>query len=358
MSSRKKAEGQRSKVALGLGLGLVTVATAVQAQRPELTDQTMTTAVRFQAVHALSAQVAWISGTRGTWARTLDGGANWETGTVPGADSLEFRDVHAAGADTAWLMSAGNGGFSRIYRTTDGGRNWALQFLNQEPRAFFDCISFWDARRGVAVSDAVEGSFVVIRTVDGGDNWERVPIEALPSAVPGEGMFAASGTCLVTQGQNHAWFGTGAGRIARVVRTTDGGATWADALTPIVQDTPTAGIMSLVFFDAQHGMALGGDLAIADDKTDNVAVTTDGGATWSLARGRPTFPGAVYGGAAVPTREGAVVAVGPKGASWTWNGGTAWAALSEDNFWSVGIAPDGTGWMVGPGGKVVRISFP
>ena len=34
---------------------------------------------------------------------------------MPGADTLQFRDVHALDADRAWLLSAGPGELSRIY---------------------------------------------------------------------------------------------------------------------------------------------------------------------------------------------------------------------------------------------------
>ena len=332
-------------------------ASSLMAQGPALEDQASGTTARLQAVSVVSPQVVWVSGARGTYARTTDGGKTWRSAVVPGADSLEFRDVHAASADTAWLLSAGSGDRSRIYHTTDAGRTWVLQFTNTNAQAFFDCMSFWDARRGLAVSDAVNGEFIVIRTDDGGAHWAQVPGEILPPAKPGEGMFAASGTCLAVRRDSLAWFGTGAGRTARVVRTADGGRTWAAVETPIVHDTTTAGITSLVFFDSQNGLALGGDLAITDRATDNVAVTQDGGTSWALT-GRPTFPGPVYGAAAVPVRALWVVAVGPKGASWSADGGRSWRPLDSRSYWSVGFAPDATGWMVGPEGRITRVTYP
>jgi len=325
------------------------------AQSPTLTDQSLPNSrVLFIGVAPVSGQVAWLSGSRGTWARTTDGGATWETGVVPGADSLQFRDVHAISATTAWLLSIGNGPDSRIYQTTDGGRNWTEQFRNSDPKAFYDCLAFWDARRGVVISDAVGDSIVIRRTEDGGRSW--VPVSGLPKAVEGEGHFAASGTCLITMGSTHAWFGSGAGKIARVGRTTDGGRTWAVVNTPIIQDTPTAGITTVAFFDQRHGLALGGDLSRANDFTDNVAETTDGGATWQLV-GHPTFSGPVYGSAVVPGRARTAVAVGPRGASWSGDAGRTWQALDSRNFWSVGFAPDGTGWMVGTAGRVVKVEW-
>lgn len=325
------------------------------AQAPVLTDQSLAgSRVLFIGVAPVSGEVAWLAGTRGTWARTTNGGATWETGVVPGADSLQFRDVHAVDANTAWLLSIGNGEESRIYHTTDGGGSWTEQFRNTDPRAFYDCLAFWDARRGIVISDAIGDSIVMRRTDDGGRSW--LPVSGLPKAVEGEGHFAASGTCLVTLGTDRAWFGSGAGRVARVGRTTDGGRTWAVVNTPIIHDTPAAGITTVAFFDERHGLVLGGDLGRADDFTDNVAETTDGGATWQLV-GRPSFAGPVYGSAVVPGRPRTVVAVGPRGASWSNDAGRTWEPLSDQNFWSVGFAPDGTGWMVGTVGRVVRVGW-
>src|SRR5438874_12849557 len=82
----------------------------------------------FRGLCAVSPKVAWVSGTKGTFGRTTDGGKTWAVGTVPDADKLDFRDVEAFGADTAYLLSAGAGEESRIYKTTNGGKTWGLQF--------------------------------------------------------------------------------------------------------------------------------------------------------------------------------------------------------------------------------------
>ncbi len=328
------------------------LAGTLQAQAPVLTDQSMKSSVRFQAVSAVSGQVAWISGTRGSWARTLDGGKSWQAGMVPGADSLEFRDVQAASADTAWLLAAGPGDRSRIYQTTNGGQNWSIQFVSTDQRAFFDCIAFWDARRGLAISDAVEKAFILLRTEDGGATWKRV--EGVPEAVEGEGLFAASGTCLIVGPDGLAWFGTGAARTARVGRSRDYGQTWAIARTPILQNTTSSGITSLAFWDAHRGLAVGGDLNLTKERTANVAISQDGGETW-WPGGTLSFPGPAYGSAVVPRRALTALAVGPGGSAWTSDGGATWRPIDSADYWSVGFAPDEVGWMVGPAGRIVRV---
>ena len=126
---------------------------------------------------------------------------------MTGPDSgLQFRDVQGVSATTAYLLAAGPGDSSRIYKTTDAGRSWQLQFMNHDSAAFYDCFGFWDATHGIAVSDAAHGKMIVIRT-DDGEHWAEVA-EDMPAALPKEGSPAAGGTCLIVHGRTHAWFGT------------------------------------------------------------------------------------------------------------------------------------------------------
>src|SRR5947209_8057101 len=134
-------------------------------------QQTINSDADFRGVCAVSARVAWVSGTKGTYGRTTDGGKSWLVGTVPGAATLDFRDVEAFGEGTAYLLSAGPGDASRIYKTTDEGKTWTLQFQNAEREAFFDALAFWDEKNGIALSDPVQGQFPLIVTDDGGAHW-------------------------------------------------------------------------------------------------------------------------------------------------------------------------------------------
>ncbi|HEY9231912.1 MAG TPA: hypothetical protein VIS78_07185, partial [Blastocatellia bacterium] len=151
------------------------------------------TTADLRGLSVVSPWVVWASGTGGTFTRTTDGGKTWQAGTVPGTEPLDFRDVEAFDANTAYLLSAGKDQLSRIYKTTDGGAHWALQFTNHLPEAFFDAMAFWDRDHGIALSDPVNGRFVMIATENGGKTWNEVPATNLPPAMAGEGAFAASG---------------------------------------------------------------------------------------------------------------------------------------------------------------------
>ena len=133
------------------------------------------------------------------------------------------------------------------------------------------------------MGDPVDGRFTIIRTVDGGRTWTPVPPANIPEALPGDGAFAASGTCLVVHGSRHAWFGTGGAARARVYRSTDQGLTWAVADTPIMAGNASSGVFSLAFSDADHGIAVGGDYRLERESGDNLAITSDGGKTWAFA---------------------------------------------------------------------------
>src|SRR5438309_5118007 len=114
-------------------------------------QQTISSDADFRGLCAVSAKVAWVSGTKGTYGRTTDAGKTWSVGAVPGAAKLDFRDVEAFGESTAYLLSAGPGEASRIYKTADGGKTWNFQFKNPDRQAFFDAIAFWDDKTGVAL---------------------------------------------------------------------------------------------------------------------------------------------------------------------------------------------------------------
>jgi photosystem II stability/assembly factor-like uncharacterized protein len=323
---------------------------------PVLTPQPSGTTVRLQAISVVNESVAWASGIGGTVAQTTDGGQTWNAYVVPGADSLQFRDIEAFDAKTAFLLSSGGGESSRIYKTSDAGASWTLQFTNSDPAGFFDCMAFWDSNHGALYGDAVDGSLVILTTTDG-ETWNRVPTSGLPEALPGEGGFAASGTCLVTHGDSTGWIATGATTDARIIKTNDRGKTWTAYRTPVVSGSGTSGLTTVGFYDTMAGIAAGGEISDPDSFSENVAVTHDGGLTWALAR-RPVLPGAIYGLSVVPgAMTPTVVAVGPGGADYSIDNGATWTSLDTLEYWSVAFASPSVGWAVGPNGRITKIAL-
>jgi photosystem II stability/assembly factor-like uncharacterized protein len=304
---------------------------------------------RLRGVSAVSAEVAWTSGSQGTVLRTLDGGATWQQVGPPGTTNLQFRDVEAFDADRAVILSIGEGTDSRVYVTADGGRHWTLTFLNAEPQAFYDCMTFFDDRRGLALSDPVNGRFRIIATDDGGWTWHIVDAD-MPPALTGEFAFAASGQCLVSDHGHRAWFGTGGGAQARVFRSDDRGDSWTVTATPI-HSSPSAGIFALAFRGEQHGLAVGGDLASPALSPDALAATADGGTSWHLVADAPDQ---YRSGAAWVNGRDAVV-VGPTGSDVSRDAGESWQAFDSGSFDTVDCARPNACWASGQLGRAAYL---
>lgn len=329
---------------------------------PTLTPQVSGTLERLQAVSPVDSLVVWASGTGGTYALTTDGGDHWTSAVVPGAETLQFRDVQGVSDKVAYLMASGSGTDSRIYKTEDGGATWTLQIQNTDPDGFYDCFAFWNATQGLAMADAVNGRFPVLRTLDG-STWQDIG-DNLPPAVPGgEFAFAASGTCVATIINKRAWIGTGGGAEARILATTDQGETWNAYPTPVAQGSGGAGVFSVDFRNPAHGVLGGGDF-VATVIVDNFARSTDGGKTWELATNAP-IPGAIFGlayagkpGGGGGSQVKTVVATGPGGAAWSPDEGDTWNLLDGVvDYWAVAFANAQAGWFVGTDGRILKISF-
>ncbi len=316
--------------------------------------QNVDTKASLRGLSVVNENVVWASGTGGTVLRTIDGGKNWSVIKVPDAEKLDFRDIEAFDANTAYVLSIGDGETSRIYKTTDGGKTWKLQFKNTNPKAFFDALAFWDSKNGIAMSDPVDGNFFLVETKDG-ETWNKLGNGLIARdkgkvsiAAEGEAAFAASGTCLVTQGKNNIFLVTG-GSVARVFRSYDRGYSWSVTQTPIVQGTTGSGIFSIAMFGKLNGIIVGGNYEKPDELNDNLAFTKDGGKTWELSKGLNGYrSGVTY------VNKKTFIAVGSSGSDLSINGGETWKSLDKENYNSVQAKSVKAIWAVGANGLVSR----
>ena len=337
------------------GRSVVPPAVVAQPAPPRVTTQPVGGNALLFAVHAVNDRVVWASGTGGTVLRTTDGGTTWRLRPVPGSDSLQFRDVHAFGADTAYVLAIGNGDASRIYRTNDGGRTWIEQFRNTDPAAFYDCFSFSDPLHGVAFGDAANGRTHILRTTTGGASWELLPSTMVPAPLEGEGAYAASGRCVEHGDPATIYIATG-GPGSRLFTSTDAGESFSVRYTPFVRSA-TSGTSGLAFKDARTGIGVAGDMTNlrGDTASAVVAITRDGGASWTL-RTRPPLPGALTGVTWVPDAgDETVVAAGFGGVFWSADAGATWRTVTSDGH--AGLDAVGRTAWVGGRGVVTRLDW-
>ncbi|MCF2506359.1 YCF48-related protein [Dyadobacter sp. CY107] len=325
------------------------------------------TTIHMRAVHAVSPTTCWIGGSRGTVLKTVNGGKKWLTSKVSGADSLDFRDIHAFSKDVAIAMSAGEAqkDKAKIYRTEDGGLSWLLVYQTTQNGVFLDGIDFWDKNKGICLGDPINGRLFILTTDDGGKSWQELPFEKRPVAEPGEACFAASGTSIIATGKNKAFIGTGGSKMARVFRSEDYGMTWDVSSTPLPAG-PTSGIFGLRFWSKKNGIAVGGDYKKTTDSTQNVLITKDGGVTWTLA-GMTKPAGlkesvtlyhktdAVWtGDSEIRSDDYALISSGPSGSSFSENWGKTWHELGKEGFHAMSFAGN-VGYGVGANGLIGKI---
>lgn len=321
--------------------------------------QSVGTDASFRSVSVAGADVAWIGGTKGTFVRTANGGKTWQTGTVPDAQTCDFRDVHAIDAQTAYLMSAGPAekGQARIYKTTDAGKNWTLLYQSEQQGVFFDGIDFWDNQHGIVFSDPIADAagnkkWFILTTDNGGKTWQRVPPAALPAMEPNEAAFAASGTSLVVEGKRHVWIASGGGEHGRVFHSPDRGKTWTVNNTPLPGGEAT-GLFGLRFFSDKIGVAVGGNYKQEQQPGPNATITRDGGKTWQLLT--PTDPPGLKEAVALLPGD-RLLTIGPSGTSLSADQGQTWQKLDAEGFHSMACAK-GTCYAVGTKGKVAMQRF-
>jgi photosystem II stability/assembly factor-like uncharacterized protein len=305
-----------------------------------------------RGLSAAGDSIIWASGTRGTVVRSTDGGRTWRVDSIPGAGTLDFRAIHAFNERGVFVASAGEAekGLAQIFTTENAGRRWHRVFNTDRQGIFLDAIAFWNVRTGVALSDPVEGSFGVYITTDGGQEWTLLPAANLPKNLPGEAAFAASGSSIVLRGTSEIWIGTGGGGRARVMYSADRGNTWTVSDTPVHAEGSAAGIFSIAFFDSRRGIAVGGDYTKRVLAAPSVALTSDGGRTWRVAKAPPA---AFLSGVAYAGSPAKLVAVGLAGTFVSADSGDTWAQVDSIPMNSVRF--HGTsGWAAGPRGRVAR----
>lgn len=328
---------------------LILVAAFSSTAMSQWIKQSVNTTASFRGLSVVSENVVWASGTGGTVIRTIDGGKTWKVMTVPGAEKLDFRDIEAFDANTAYILSIGNGESSRIYKTFDGGATWKLQFTNTNEKAFFDAIACWDAGNCISMSDPVDGHYLLISTSSGGTSWAPVVSNKMPEAKDGEAAFAASGTCLITRGKNNAFLVSG-GTDASVFRSSDRGMTWTVANTPITKGSAGSGIFSIAMFDEKTGAIVGGNYEKPGDNAGSLALTRDGGTSWSAGEGLSGYRSAV-----TYIDEKTLITAGTNGTDLSSDGGKTWKKIGSEDLNAVAAKGRKAVWAVGPKGTVVKL---
>lgn len=319
----------------------------------QITQLTKQASLRGSAVGPSS---LWVTGSENSVFRSTDGGQSWRDVSVTQEPITDFRDIQLFDDQTAIVMGVGNGAQSRLYLTEDGGENWQLLYENPDATGFFDSIAFWDRKHGLLLGDPVDGYYVIRVTQDGGRTWTRVDQDKIPSMLPNEAAFAASGNTLITGQNGKAWFTTG-GFAASVYTSEDSGRSWQRSPVPLHDKTQTSGGYALALNSRGEVFVMGGDYQNRAGEYNNLAQLSDSG--WQLAdngrRGLRT---------AMACTGSLCVASGKTASDVSFDDGSTWQILPGEGFYTLaagesvilGAGADGhvgiiTGLPVGAGSQ-------
>jgi len=183
----------RSYLLLLLCLSAFHFAVTAQSYTVEELDSSRS-GVSFRGLSTGDNGVVWVSGSKGTIGKTVDGGKTWQWVNPKGFEKRDFRDIEAFDADHAVAMAIDSPGV--ILKTADGGKNWKVVYESHQQGIFLDAMDF-RGDEGLCVGDPIDGKIWLLHTKNKGDSWELLPDDARPSAYPGEAFFAASGTNVV-----------------------------------------------------------------------------------------------------------------------------------------------------------------
>ncbi len=327
----------------------------IGCQTPTITSttwmaRTTGSAAHFRGLHVIDDNTVWASGSAGTILLSKDGGSSFRICKVPGEEAGELRDIHGFNANHAVFLACQP---ARIYRTRNGGQSFEKLYESTNPKAFLDGIAFFDASRGLAFGDALGNRFQLLRTTDGGTTWQQIPDTALPEALPGEGGFAASGTCLTVNPDGRAWIVTGISG-ARVFRSSDFGQSWTTTTTPL-RYGPSAGVFSLASRPGGPTIIVGGDYKLIHATAGNAAISKDDGLTWQAVAPTASPAGFRSCVAWVPGYPNSWIAVGESGSDCSNNNGQSWSRIGDRGYHVLGFSPNGVGYAAGAGGRFARL---
>lgn len=262
--------------------------------------------------------------------------------------NLQFRSVAHTSSDFFMLSIESP---ALLFKTGDDGQ-MKLVYKEDNEKAFYDALRFWNDLEGIAIGDSTEDCLSIIITRDGGKSWHKMSCDQLPKALENEGAFAASNTNIAIIA-NNTWVATNTGRV---YFSSDKGITWEVFDTPIVKEKETEGIYSIDFYDEYIGFAIGGDYTNPNDNTANKIRTKDGGKTWELVaqNENPGYRSCVQ---YIPDREGKeLVAIGFNGIDFSNNTGTSWRHLSDESFYTIRFLNDSVAYGAGKG-RISKLTF-
>jgi photosystem II stability/assembly factor-like uncharacterized protein len=290
--------------------------------------------------------IIWTSGSKGTVARSTNGGVKFEWLTVDGYEDRDFRDIYAFDSNSAIIMAVASPAI--ILKTKNGGKTWYKVFEDTTKGVFLDAMDF-DAEgiHGIAVGDPLPGDprLYFALTYNQGESW-TIATSRSDNFIcrDGEALFASSGSnivfpsAVVTGGKASRLFFNGTYTL------------------PILQGSESTGANSVALSPGGNSaIVVGGDFTNDKSREKNCVLIK--------MRRRPVFrspaipPFGYRSCVAFISRQDAVTC-GSSGIDMTSNAGQTWRNVSQYGFHVCAKARKGNAvFLSGTRGRIGRLLY-
>lgn len=344
-----------SKIILSFFL-LLSLNTSAQNSIEIITEQK---GVSIRGLSIPNYQVIWASGSKGTIAKSVDGGLHFNWMKVNGYEERDFRAIHAFNDQEAIIVAVASPGI--ILKTKDGGVNWYKVYENSDTAVFLDAIQFKDNDYGVVIGDPINNQIVLLETKNRGETWNPIPNFYFNSSIyKGEAFFASSSTNICFDFEN-LYFISG-GNQSRL---------WENGKAksiPIIMGTPSTGANSIAIAPNQNSMVIvGGDFSNDKISTKNMVKLdrfripqTDNKRGFKyqwLVNPKVQLPNG-YKSCVQFINNNQLVVSGTSGVDFSKDGGASWEKISDQGFHVLKVQPGTQNvFFAGSGGRIGKYSF-
>lgn len=330
---------------------LINLSLVAAAQRPAIQVLESGKKISIRGLSVVNDDVIWASGSKGSVARSTDGGKTFTWTTVPGFEKNDFRDIEAFDANTALIMAITEP--AAILKTTDGGQSWKKVFEDSTKGAFWDAMDFADSRTGMLLGDPIQNRFYQAFTHDGGDTWQQVNSASASayhydSPTAGEAFFASSGTNLKMLG-NHPIYVSGGKNSRLFFRPFD------TIPLPIMKGKESTGANSIAVQGFYTGVVVGGDFTRDTISSNNCVlfnIPVRGPITYRV----PATPPHGYRSCVVYLSKRKLLTCGTSGVDLSKDGGNNWELISKESYHVCQKAKKGKAiFLAGSNGRIAKL---
>ncbi len=310
--------------------------------------------VSIRGLSVPSGKVIWASGSKGSIAKSVNGGETFEWSQVKGYETRDFRAIHAWNEKEALIVAVAAPAV--ILRTQDGGENWHIVTEIIDSNMFLDAIHFKDTANGWVVGDPIDNTIFLLHSKDKGATWQEVGMEYFKATVNnGEAFFASSGTNMAHT--KDALFMVSGGMSSRL---------WMNGYPtdiPMIQGAKSTGANSIAISPDENKMIIvGGDFMKDTLRKLNMlclvkkAGKLNGEKQWQQALKYQNPNG--YRSCVEFINNDLVLACGTSGVDLSKNGGQNWNLISNQSFHVVQRQPGKkAAFFAGAGGRIGYVSF-